>query len=987
MDTLVGQTIEQYQILFKLGDSGSGAVYRALDVELDQKVIFRVLKQINRDAESIEHLQTKIDQIQAINHPNIAKILKVGKTEDFIYIVNEYIPKNSLRQRMTKRISWKKAAAVLAPVARALEYAHKNNVFHGDLKPTNILFSEEGSPILTDIGLRLILEESVKEQLVGTWLGFPDPRYIAPEQIFTASANASSDIYSLGVIFLEMIMGKNILISDQPISQLLEKAFAPSQKFANLKKKVPDRVITMLSRSMAAEPQDRYKTIGEFAKQLELIAFKRTLSSTTFESIKIDKKKQVTRRLRWIGLGFAALLVGVGVYWQLNGGIFHAPSNPVESGIVASPTPTLSKGSTLEPEATIPFASKPTSTPSPTLTVNDQSNIKYPLLMNTPLPADSNTISLENSQRLIPIARWGMGKLTNLIWSPDGKYQAMSASTGVYIIASDLTQSTHYINAGSEVTSIDYSSDGKLLALATSDGLVQIWNTETWTESYTFGGYSLGVRSVKFSHDGKLIAATSESLNIKVWELSTQSERYELKGHTRTINGLMFSPDDRFLASGSDDLTIRIWSLETGAMQQNMRAKGQVMDMDFSSNGSELVTGGGGNVVQIWDWLAGNLDEELTGYNEILSSVSYSPDGASIVTSDASGNIWCWKKTPAGSWMFLWKTKSSGLGKIIDIEGYEYVNSSDFSPDGALISSGEWDGTIDHLDPESGKILSSYYGLSSFVNDMVISRDGKHLAVQTLQKTVKLWDIDKSTLLFTFPGTLLQGDPFSHDLSMFAMNTDSQTLTLWDLKTGEIKYSLSGHTNIRGAVFSSDGVYLAVLQDKYLKIWSLGSKQELIIENKMEYQCTAAYLINKTPLAFASALGFPGFWDNSKDLCEISKPAWVTSWDVLESSTLYALGGTSVIQIGNYSAKSSFEQKIQGITGLIVSDVSFSPDGTLLAGGLNDAYVKVWEVESAKEIISLAGHKYPITSLAFSPDGKYLVSSSLDGLIIVWGIK
>ncbi|HOH20169.1 MAG TPA: protein kinase [Anaerolineaceae bacterium] len=991
MQTLVGQTIGRYQILIKISETGSGSVYRAHDVETDCKVLFRLLPpSINGSSDNLERIRQSIFINNEIDHPNIAKIIDVGLFSGSIYIISEYIPKGSLLPRMNKKIPWKKAAKIIASLARTIEYAHKKKICHGDLKPTNILFREDGTPVIVDFGLRRVIESLQKENLLGTWLGYPDPDYVAPDQILSDKDQVFFDIYSLGVIFYEMITGRRMYQGDEPIITILEKIQNPISSYKVIIKKFPQKVGEILYHSLSPKSTEQYKTMGEFARKLEQLAYGKVLEEPATGTPYMQQRSNRRIAVYCLGILVSFVLIGsifgvlqqksINQEGQENVILITKTTSPKPS--IAITNQSLSSSSDLT-QTTLDVETFPTTSP-----VQKEALSQYPSLLGTPLPTNLQIISKENAPRIVPLAVWGMGKLTKLIWSPDGKYQAVGSSTGIHIISTDLQVIIAYINIGSTINDLDYSDDGKLLAVGSSDGLVQVLSTQSWTELYSFGGYAKGVNAIQLSSDSKYLAATSENNNIKIWDLESGKELYLFEGHALTINCIEFSPDNMFIATGSDDLTVKIWSLTHGSLIKSLPNPGKIMDMDFSSDGRLLLVGGGGNQVTVWNMTSEDPIYVLPGYNDVITSVSFSLNNQSIITSDSSGNVWAWNYDSPGGWKTIWRVKSSGLGKILDIQNYKYITSVSYSPDGLMISIGNWDGTIDYLDPKTGEIQASLTKYSMIADRVVFSEDNRFLAIQTLHKNIKLIDLQDAKVTQTIPGVLPKGHPFSNHNDLLAVQTDSQTITLWNIQSKQVIRTLGGHSDIKGIYFSPDGIYLIVLHGDNIKVWSMGSFQEIRILNKKENLCAVAYLMNETQLAYASPLAIPGMWGQDAGyLCALSKPDWVVSFDRLEDKKLLAYGGSSLVRIWNYSTSTGFDQTLKGMNGLVPLDLDLSVNGAVITGGMSDATIKIWDVESGNLIISLIGHQLPATSVDFSPTNHLLVSSSLDGTVRMWGVK
>jgi len=159
------------------------------------------------------------------SHPNIVPVYDYGETDGVPYLVMEYLPGDTLKQKMDEPIDWRQAVRWLMPVADALGYAHAHGVIHRDVKPANILFDNKGDPVLMDFGIAKVLETD-EATLTGTGFGVGTPEYMAPEQ-WQGKPSESSDQYALGVVLYEMLTGQKPYSADTPAALAILQATEP----------------------------------------------------------------------------------------------------------------------------------------------------------------------------------------------------------------------------------------------------------------------------------------------------------------------------------------------------------------------------------------------------------------------------------------------------------------------------------------------------------------------------------------------------------------------------------------------------------------------------------------------------------------------------------------------------------------------------------------------------------------------------------------
>ena len=202
------QSIPGYEFLRQLGQGGMARVYLAREVSLDRLVAIKVMSEGLLSKEFINRFGIEAKTAAQFRHPNIVVVHASGQAAELPYIVFEYIAGGDLEHRLDAEGALTETSAVdiAAKISSALVYLHQRSVIHRDIKPGNILFNAEGDPILADFGIAMDLESDARLTRAGTVIG--SPRYMSPEQLRADTVTAKTDMYSLGLVFLEMLGGK-----------------------------------------------------------------------------------------------------------------------------------------------------------------------------------------------------------------------------------------------------------------------------------------------------------------------------------------------------------------------------------------------------------------------------------------------------------------------------------------------------------------------------------------------------------------------------------------------------------------------------------------------------------------------------------------------------------------------------------------------------------------------------------------------------------
>ena len=275
MPDFSGQSIGRYHIIEPLGQGGMATVYRAFDtrLECDMAVKFIRMERLTREEteKTLKRFEREAKELARLTHPNIVKVTDFGKYKGTPYLVMEYLPGGTLKDLAGKPLPYDQAARLLAPVGRALEYAHENNLIHRDIKPGNILLTDRGQPMVSDFGIAKILDVEGGNTLTSTNVAIGTPEYMAPEQ-WLNQISPQSDIYALGIVFYELVTGQRPYTADTPAAVFLKQSNDPLPRPRSFVPGLPEEVEKVLYKALAKKPEERYASMGEFAAALERLA-------------------------------------------------------------------------------------------------------------------------------------------------------------------------------------------------------------------------------------------------------------------------------------------------------------------------------------------------------------------------------------------------------------------------------------------------------------------------------------------------------------------------------------------------------------------------------------------------------------------------------------------------------------------------------------------------------------------------------------------
>ena len=328
--------IAGYQIECEVGRGGMATVYRAVQQSLGRQVALKILAhRPEEDAEFAQRFKKEGRILARLLHPNIITIHDVGISKDqHLFLAVEYLPGGTLNDRIKQSLSFESVIQIIRAIAKALEYAHERGVVHRDVKPSNILFRQDGTPVLTDFGVARTTELQTTHTMSGLAVG--SPGYMSPEQAMGEIATIQSDLYSLGVVFYEMLAGRRLYEAGNAIAVTLKHLHDPipelPAQYAHLQ--------PILNRMLAKKSSDRYKSMGKFLEALDSITPDHTnappqaLSELTQISLIEFTTGKIRRLLKkrgqkpvFITIASLVMLIVVATIFYL----FFTPKSPVDS--------------------------------------------------------------------------------------------------------------------------------------------------------------------------------------------------------------------------------------------------------------------------------------------------------------------------------------------------------------------------------------------------------------------------------------------------------------------------------------------------------------------------------------------------------------------------------------------------------------------------------------------------------------------------------
>ncbi|MFB2969678.1 WD40 repeat domain-containing protein [Aerosakkonema sp. BLCC-F183] len=493
----------------------------------------------------------------------------------------------------------------------------------------------------------------------------------------------------------------------------------------------------------------------------------------------------------------------------------------------------------------------------------------------------------------------------------------------------------------------------------------------------TFTGHISAVNAVAITPDGRRFVSGSSDRTLKVWDLQTEQEVFTLSGHVNSVESIAITPDGKKVISGSWDSTLKVWDLQTGEELFTLNDDtGGIQFISITPNGKRVISGSWGKIRKVWNLETG---EEVftfavsTGMKN--EAIAFTPDSKHLIFGTDEKNIKiCDLETGEELLSFgddrgfravaaisnnrvisvswnntrIWDLET-GKALVTHATHRDWIAAVTFTPNGKKIISGPYEGlgksSFKVWDIQTGEELFRLTGYTQYTNHplylVVVTPDSKKAIANATERTLKVWDLETGQELINLIG-------HTDSISSAALHPNSKlvisasrdnTLKLWNLEPKEqLSIPAIYSSPVTMLVITPDGKrVISGLRDNTIKVWDLSTKQEI-----------STFTRHKNKFVNAMAIAPDG-----KQIISGSANKNFKLWKIETGEELLSFVANSIW----------------------LDPVTFTPDGNRIIYG-SHGDIKIWDLRTGKQIFTLSGHMTAVTAIAITPDGKRMVSAS-----------
>jgi serine/threonine protein kinase/WD40 repeat protein len=1002
----IPERVGRFRVIRQLGFGGYGIVYQAFDELLSRIVALKVQRpEAMISAELRSRFWREASVAARLRHPNIVGVYEAGETGFQIWIATEYFDCDSLAawlRSIHAPVSPTTAAQFVATVATALDYLHQHGVLHRDLKPSNILLDRSDTsngagddlatftPKIIDFGLAKLVEDNSALTKSGIRLGTTN--YMSPGQASGTidECGPETDIYSLGVIFYEILIGRPPFQGPTDLATLRMIAECEPVSPRKSRREIPRDLEAICLRCLEKNPKRRYASGAELAEDLR--RFLKGEPTIVRPRNAIERSIKAVQRRPIVTIVSAMLLAGVILLlaqtWFYIGKLETARSFAEYSrqqSIVERDKATANEVTARKQEEVANRFLYASRMRDGYQWLNSGEVEEVTHLLGQ-YDAGSSLMHLRGFEwfylkRRSHAEKFSLeghrGEVYGVIFSPDGHFVLSGGADGTIKVWDPISgRLLKSISAhGSCVNSLAFSADGTILASASCDRSIKLWNASTYELLATLDGTSMIIECLAFSPsgDGRLASGGAGPF-VHIWDMQSLEVVDTLDTQREAVHAIGWRSDGQALFVAADappnhalGAATLFWNLETN---EHAEFKGKVNGLAVTHNASAAYLAMSDGTVRLIRNGTAVAPFVLRGHLNAVHAVAISPKGDLVASAGSDSTIQLWNTSVASRLQIL-------TGHV------NRVQSLAFSPQGSLLASASFDGSVKLWDYNASDrqtlTIKALAPPSSRPKDLVaLSHDLHYAAAITRPDLCTVYDLSSGVVVGTLPVLapttfdFLVDSPVLFGLSLTQPNRFDE----WDVAKWKLGNSHAmPMTNVSGIALSRNGRNLALVERAGATIIDRHNGQQLWQFDKRPTNQS----FFTSPAVYCSPDG------NTFGISlENEDPSWIV--DVNEGvprKTHHRLRAVAngariaAVSVDDFSVtlidvRNGLE--LARLRQNRISEVAFSPDSKTLAIGTQGEGVSLFNVSTGQKITNLGRISGSVSRLKFSANGRSLAA-------------
>lgn len=663
---------QRYQVLEHIGDGGMGAVYRALDMRLDNNVAVKRML-LSPLPERVAAFQREARLLARLHHPALPAVHDHFAEQGDHFLVMEYIEGQDLSELLRANGGPFDARTVLLwadLLLDALNYLHKQQpaVIHRDIKPHNLKLAPNGQIMLLDFGLAKGAAGANGADHEGRSVHGFTLQYAPFEQIRGAGTDARSDLYALAATLYHLLAGVPPPNAPTRVGAQNDHQPDPLPPLNIRVPNLPPEIDAALRKSLAMKPEDRHASAAELRAELRAaptpppalpVVPARTHAEPTLppphasesaDSVSVSAAPRVPAPARTAPLLILALALSIGML-ALMVLIAVAPGTLRRVPFITDPAQLVKIAVIAYTVLLTLFAlgSGVRRHSKRALGMHADTILSVAFAPNGELigsAANDGAIHIWRTGGAAPIVcRGHHGPVRQIGFTPASDLLVSGADDGTVRIwqARDGAQQSILHEHRGRISCIAVAANSPLLASAATDGTIIVWGLRERAPLHTLQGHSLGTVGLALSPDGGRLASAGEDGRIRIWSTRSGALIHTLADHTDAVCEIAFSPDGRTLASCARDTSVRLWNVRDGRLLHTLRDHTlPVSGLAFHPGGELLASRSEDATVRLWNVRDGRLVHTLRGHTRYISGIAFVQGGDTLASASWDGSLRLW---------------------------------------------------------------------------------------------------------------------------------------------------------------------------------------------------------------------------------------------------------------------------------------------------------------------------------------------------------